>query len=289
MREQSNEAILRRYLLADLDEVQRGKIEDLLFADEGFAEELTRAEADLVDDYALAVLSKRDRELFEQNFILTDERRRDLLFAQTVDAYVGQEISRPVEAQQPWQKRFLTFLKTYKGWNIAAAATAAVILLVLFLPVRKWFGPTDQLALMKVRREQMERRLVELNQQTQSSPALPAVQLSLPPSNLLRSGGEFKQIEIGRDVGLLNLTFVLPDAEHRKYTVIARKVEGDILFSVNDLSPEANGAPGILLTIPTEFLPTDDYQFEVKGIGADGTSTSVGLYNLRVVNPASRP
>jgi hypothetical protein len=113
--------------------------------------------------------------------------------------------------------------------------------------------------------------------------------LSLPPSSLLRDGGELKQIEIAKDVRVLDLTFVLSNAQHRKYMVIVRTIEGDELFSVNDLSPEPNGAPGILLKIPTEFLPTDDYQFEVKGITADGTSTSVGLYNLRVVNPAPRP
>jgi hypothetical protein len=132
----------------------------------------------------------------------------------------------------------------------------------------------------------MERRLAELNSQTQSSKALPSVELSLQPSDLLRGSGEFQQIEIAKDVRVLNLTFVLPNAQHSNYIVIARKIDGDELFSVNDLSPKPND---VLLRVPVEFLPTDDYQFEVKGIDAPGRSASVAIYNLRVVNLASQP
>jgi hypothetical protein len=286
MSEQSNERILRRYLLADLDEVEREDIEVRLFSDDGFGEELARAEADLIDDYALNVLSKRDRELFEQNFILNEERRQNLLFAQAIDTCLDQEISRSIKTQhEPWRKRFLWFLRMHKRWTMAAAMAAAVVLLVVTAPiVFKRLLPKDQFSMPH--REQMERRLAELNRQTLSSQALPSIELSLQPSNLLRDSGEFKHIEIAKDVRILNLTFELPNALDGKYTVIARKIDGDELFSVNDLSLKPDG---VHLKIPAEFLSTDDYQFEVKGIDNAGGSASVAIYNLRVVNPASQP
>jgi hypothetical protein len=279
---QNSEAILRRYLLADLDEAAREKIEERLFLDDRFAEELTRAEASLVDDYALKVLSKRDCDLFEQNFILTNERRQNLLFAQAVDVYLEQEISHPIEPYRRFSwKNLLLFLKTRKVGAIAVAATAAVILLVLLVPaVLKWSGPTDQLAALRAERDH---RLAELNRRPHNSEALPAVEISLEPGNLLRSDGELKQLEIPKDVKLLNLTFILPAAQHSKYIVIARRIEGDEVFSVSDLSPEVNGRASIHVRILAEFLPTNDYQFEVKGGSADGGTTGVGLYNLRVV------
>jgi hypothetical protein len=287
MSEQSNEAILRRYLLADVDEVEREKIEELLFSENGFAEELAQAEADLIDDYALNVLSKRDRDLFQQNFVLSHERRQNLLFAQAIDAYLDQEASPSIKAQRrPWQKGFLPFLMTHKGWATATVAAAGILLVLSVLVLLKWFAPNNQFAPMRAQREDMERRLAELNSQTQSSKALPSVELSLQPSDLLRGSGEFQQIEIAKDVRVLNLTFVLPNAQHSNYIVIARKIDGDELFSVNDLSPKPND---VLLRVPVEFLPTDDYQFEVKGIDAPGRSASVAIYNLRVVNLASQP
>jgi hypothetical protein len=287
MGEQSSEAILRKYLLADLDDVERDKIEERLFSDERFAEDLTRAEASLVDDYALKVLSEHDRDLFEQNFILNAERRQNLLFAQTVNAYLEQEISDPVKPYRRFSwKNLLLFLQANKGWAVAAGA-AAVVLLVLFIAgVVRWSGPNDQLAAMRAEREH---RLAALNRQPPSSQAPPAAELSLQPSSLLRSDGELKQIEIPKGVTVLNLTFILPAAQHSKYIVITRKIEGDELFSIPDLSPEVNEAASLHVRIFAEFLPTDDYQFEVKGISADGKTSDVGLYNLRVVNSAPQP
>jgi hypothetical protein len=138
-------------------------------------------------------------------------------------------------------------------------------------------------------RAEREHRLAELNRRPHSSEGLAAVEISLEPSSLLRSDGELKQLEIPKDVKLLNLTFILPAAQHSKYIVIARRIEGDEVFSVSDLSPELNGRASIHVRIPVEFLPTNDYQFEVKGGSADGRTIGVGLYNLRVVSSASRP
>jgi hypothetical protein len=286
MGEQSSETVLRKYLLADLDDVERDKIEERLFSDEGFAEDLTRAEASLLDDYALKVLSEHDRDLFQQNFILNAERRQNLLFAQAVNAYLEHESSDPVKTYRRFSwKNLLLFLEANKGWAMTAGA-AAVVLLVLLVSVLRWSGPNDQLAAKRVEREH---RLAELNRQPLTSQSIPAVEISLQPSSLLRGDGELKQIEVPKGVNVLNLTFMLAAAQHSKYTVITRKIQGDELFLIPDLSPEGNGAASLHVRIFAEFLPTDDYQFEVKGISADGRTNDVGLYNLRVVNSAPQP
>jgi hypothetical protein len=290
MSEQISEAILRRYLLADLDEAERERIEERLFSDERFVEEMARAEASLIDDYALKVLSRHDCDLFEQNFILTDERRKNLLFAQAVDAFLEQEISRPAEPQlRRWWKRLLPSLTSPKSWATLAAGAAAVVLIVfLASALIKWVRVSDQLASLQAQREEMQRRVTELSRRPVSSDTTPAAELSLQPTSLLRGDGDLKQIEIPKDVGILNLQLVLPVAQDSKYLVIMRKVEGDELFSLDDLSPRTNGSSSIFLQIPTEFLATGDYQLEVKGISGAGGNVSVGLYNLRVINSASR-
>ena len=263
MSDQSDEATLRRYLLADLQDEEREKIEERLFSDERFAEELAGAEASLIDDFALKVLPQRDCDLFRKNFIFTDERRKNLVFAQAINAYVERELSVPAEVEhRAWWKRALQFLSAHKGWAIATAT--AVILLVVLVPViSTWFESKNHVAV--------------------SSSTGAEIQLTLQPASLLRDSGELKQIEIGKNIRFLNLDLVFSSVQHRRYKVIARTVEGDQVLTWNDLSPEPNGAATIRLKIPTASLPTNDYVFELMGIAADGSSTRIGLYNLRVV------
>jgi len=266
----TDEVILRRYLLADLDEEERERVEERLFSDEGFAEELVCAEASLVDDYALKVLPQRDCDLFEQNFILTDERRKNLVFARAVNAYIEEEVSAPAEPERP---SWWTTFGAHKSW--AAATALAGVLLIILVPIMlTWFGSSN--------RERMQRRVAELNHQSPSSETQPAIGLRLEPVSLLRSGGELKQIQIGKDIKVLNLELALPSVKHSKYSFITRTVEGEQLFTLDDLSPNADAV--ILVKVPTEFLPTNDYQFEIRGVVADGSSTSVGLYHLRIID-----
>ena len=259
MSDQSDEAALRRYLLADLQVEERDKIEERLFSDEQFAEELAGAEASLIDDFALKVLPKRDRELFTKNFILTDERRRNLVFAQAVNAYVEQELTIPAEAERrSWWTTFLLFLSAHKRWAIATAT--AVILIGIFSPIiSRWYESKNHVGVGA------------------------EIPVTLQPASLLRDGGELKQVEIGKNIRFLKLDLVFPSVQHSKYRVIARTVEGEQVFSQDDLSPEPNGPTRISLRVPTESLPTDDYVFELMGIAADDSGTKVGLYNLRVI------
>jgi hypothetical protein len=277
MNEQSIEVILRRYLLADLPEAEREKVEERLFSDETLAAELARAEADLIDDYALDALPSRYSELFKQNFILSDERRKNLLFAKAVDAYLEQEISDPVEPRhRSWWKGFLLFLKSHKNWTTAAAA-AVVLLLFLTPSVLRLLR--FEFASIGTQREFMQLRIAELNRKPPSSER--GVEVSLQPS-ILRGSGELTQVQIAQEVRVVNLTFVLTSSHYNKYSVTARTVEGDELFTITDLSPNPNGT-SVFLRVPAEFLPSNDFQFEVKGIAANGGSASVGSYNLRVL------
>ncbi len=282
MSEQSMEVILRRYLLADLPEAEREKIEERLFSDETLAAELARAEVDLIDDYALDAMPPRDCELFRQNFILNNERRKNLLFAQAVDAYLEQEISDPVEPQRrSWWQGFLLFLKTHKGWT---TATATAVVLLLFLTPSILRRLRSELASIDTQHKLMQLRIAELNRKPPSSEQ--GVEVLLQPTTL-RGSGELTEVQIAQEVKVLNLTFALTSAHYAKYSVTARTFEGDELFTITDLPPNANGAASVLLRVPAEFLPSNDFQFEVKGIAADGASASVGSYNLRVLHSAT--
>jgi hypothetical protein len=288
------ELSLRRYLLAEMDDAERERIEERLFADEGFAEELEQAESRLIDDYAFNVLTPQDREKFERNFILNDERCNDLLFARAMDSYLEtQTASAPkqVAARRgplPLNKVRLS-IRTHRKWGGAAAA--AIMLLIIGVPLGIWWlRQKEQLRLLELRRERIERLVLELNRRpfSQQTLALPSVDLELQ-STQLRGSGQMEQVEIDNDVKVLNLGLLLPTDEHPKYSVVVKTVDGNKLFSVDDLLPEKNqGGSSVLVRVPTEVLPTNDYQLDLNGMNPNG-QTTISTFKLRVINPTLPP
>jgi hypothetical protein len=291
MRQQSDEEVLlRNYLLGDLDEARREQVEERLLCDDGFAEKLSAAQDALIDDYTFNALSENERESFDKNFILDEERRRKMVFAQTFEVYVDERYeSRPPTRDEsrlspaswsnPWP-----FLRAHKAW----ASAAAIVLLLLFLTpamLRRLRSP-DEAALVRERRERIERQVAELNQRRAdgSVPSLPALELALQPT-LLREDGGLKRAVLSNDIKLLTLKLMLPQVRHENYRALVLTVEGDELFAADALTaePEA-GVATVLLNIPTEFLTTGDYQIQLRGKEADGRLAEAVRYNFRIID-----
>src|SRR6266851_10233554 len=73
----SDDAI-RRFLFGRLSAAEQATFEEYLFTGESLEARVRLAEFDLADDYALERLSAADREAFEEKFLLTAERKRQL-------------------------------------------------------------------------------------------------------------------------------------------------------------------------------------------------------------------
>ena len=69
---------IRRFLLGELSESEQPLFEQRLFTDAGLDARVRLAEIDLADDYAFERLSVADRILFEERFLVTSKRRREL-------------------------------------------------------------------------------------------------------------------------------------------------------------------------------------------------------------------
>src|SRR5215470_128925 len=94
---------IRRYLMgvATPDEVEQVET-DLLRGDEN-VERLLLIEDELITDYALGALQQRERELLENNFFSTPERREKLMIAHEIvkhaSAYGKAELAPEIEEQ----------------------------------------------------------------------------------------------------------------------------------------------------------------------------------------------
>jgi len=281
-RRSEEQVLLRNYLLGDLDEVARERVEQRLLGDDDFAERLSEAEAALIDDYVFDALPAGERKSFDENFVTDEERRRKILFARTLEIYVeerhgprppAREDSRP----EPPRKNPLPFIQAHKTWS---AVSALLILLLLASPALLWWlRPTDKRAVA-------DRRMAEVNKRpfARSVQDLPALELALQ-DNLLREGGGMQRAVLADDIKLLTLKLAPPRKSYENYSARVLTVGDDELFAVDGLTPQVDaGVETIPLNIPAEFLPTDDYQIQLRGRDADGNPVEVGRYKFRVIN-----
>ncbi len=82
--EVKNEALLRKYLLGELNEAEEQVFEEQLLEDDELSELLLAEEDELVDAYLGGELSESERERFDSYFMVTPERRKKLKFAQAL-------------------------------------------------------------------------------------------------------------------------------------------------------------------------------------------------------------
>jgi anti-sigma-K factor RskA len=288
-RQSAEEVLMRNYLLSVLDEEEQEQVEERLLVDEGFARRLSTAQDHLIDDYVFDALSEIERESFEKNFIITDERRKKMLLARTLEVYVDERY-RPQPAQpdnshlpSAWWRNLLHLLRSHKAW----IAVPAIVLLLFFLTPKifRWTKPLDPIANIQSQRANIERQIAELNKRStdQRVQALSAYELALQPTQLREDGG-IKSVTLTSDIKLLALKLALPQVKREKYSALVLTVEGDELFAVEELTPETDaGVPVVLLKIPSEFLITGDDQVQLRGVAAPGQLDNPVRYNFRVI------
>lgn len=99
MKQQSmDELELRRYLLGELTQDERVRVEARLFLDDEYLSQLKAVEDELADEYAYDELTAREREKFESDFLAWPERRVNLRIAQALKRFAASEAATPNHA-----------------------------------------------------------------------------------------------------------------------------------------------------------------------------------------------
>jgi hypothetical protein len=85
------EAEVRRFLLGEMSETERGAFEERFVADEDLFEQVRVGEDELVESYVRGTLSPAQKEKFERSFLTTERRRSRVEFTRTMlDKLAGQ-------------------------------------------------------------------------------------------------------------------------------------------------------------------------------------------------------
>jgi hypothetical protein len=126
---------IRRFLLGDLAEGARARLEDRFLSDAALFERVEDAENDLVDDFVAGRLGGRERARFENYYLAQTENRAKVAAARVLrGAQTG--------AKGEKSAAETSFLQSIRGflaaWRFAPLAGAAAVL--LFVAAGSWFA-----------------------------------------------------------------------------------------------------------------------------------------------------
>lgn len=88
LRSFTNERLIRDFFLGELPETERERVQERLFTDPEFFEELLIIEDELTDAYALNLFSDHEQEKFERHYLTAPPQYQKLEFARALDRYV---------------------------------------------------------------------------------------------------------------------------------------------------------------------------------------------------------
>ena len=261
MNEESvTDTLARRFLLGDVDDLERERIERLFISEPGINTKILLAEDDLIEDYLENSLTPSDRDKFLGQYGVTAAERQKLRIAKSIKEYAANEarLTQTAPSMATWR----TFLISLRQRRMLFIPIAAVLTLSVLLAAA-WLV---QLNLKKAgennRRLVIERELAELNARPgvlEDPSRVPALTL-LPIS--IRSVGPQTEMKRNADIPVVQLDLLSNQkGEYPSYRAIVHRVGTNDQFKISGLQME-NGPKGnfIRVRLATHLLQNGFYQ-----------------------------
>lgn len=273
-----SDTLLRRFLLGEVDDQERQRLESMFVTGALSNERVMAAEQLLLDEYLDNSLTAAERERFLAQYGETPAEQRRLRIAESIQhlAAAGSEVTAVgAAAESRWSRlRARLRLKPVFMIPIAAMAIIAIIVAVVVLNT-KWQERNTHLA--------MEKELARLNSPQMLREVSPTMSpLSLTPGTV-RSADAEKELTPQADAEFVELHLLWTQkARFSSYQATIRRFDSDEKFAIPPLQLE-NGSNVIRLRLPTRFLTRGLYQIEISGVAANGAVEPAEEY-MFVVN-----
>jgi len=293
----SEATLLRRYLLGQSNVDERSAVERRLMTDQQFLDDLTRAEEELIDEYARGNLAPDEKDRFEALFLNAPERREKIAFAQAFNRYLDRHpTAAPAQsrahAPSVWWRRaalglsaavvLVVSLSAFFYWRIVQLrGQLASVDLQRAASEKNGKKLSDQLKEQQNRNQDLQREIAGLRDRTPSSDLL-ALRLAsgwtrgsgqLPTARLLASTKRLRlDLTLDRDV--------LP---HKSYQAQLQTLDGESLWSSNKLLARTIGARSLIsVNVPASVLSPGDFRIALNGLAANGTAGEVATFYFRI-------
>jgi hypothetical protein len=303
MQRTTDEILMRRYLLGDLPEEGRARLEDRYSADAEVFEELLATENDLIDSYVRGELTEVERQQFEAEYFKSPQRRERVEFARALSLATQ---TNPVQQVSPWTKIWKVF-SIQQGMPQWALATAAV----LVIAGGSWLMVQNhklQVGLQQARAEQAQLRreqdtlrqhIAELkgnpsdqvhqNQQGPETakletPTGPEVTLRLTPGVARGPGATQKTLVLPTTASVLQLQLMLDRDDYKSYEGVLLTAERKEVLRGKALQSRLLGGDVVVTwPLPVRSIYSGDYIVQLAGQTAKGSLEDVESYSLRVL------
>jgi hypothetical protein len=295
-----NHAVLAKYLLGDLPEPERERLEKEYFVNDEAWELLTSVENDLIDSYLRGRLSERDEKQFETYFLQSPRRRNQFEFSRLLLDPALRPISKEAIPSGTQQKSGNRKIGRSKWISIPAQAQAASVLLAVVtaailgfrnhrLNIQLERAQSDQAILQtevrNLRSVSTRTNSPQNEHDTNEMPAIsqrPAISMLLEPGNL-RAAGTGNAHSIPR-LAATPATIVLAlDLARDEYPQYTAKIQTSVGHSIREASglrsrPIEGGGRAVLFTFPSDSLANGDYIVWLSGQAGSGQSKMVDSY-----------
>jgi hypothetical protein len=262
------QALIRQYLLGELDEERVQQLEQRLITDGDFKQEILMTEEDLLHEFVSGGLTEAERNQLMTRYLASPTQRRKLEIARALGRY-AEAHQPPRPATVPASARFSSWLDIFRfGNRTGRFAWAAVVLLIIVAGVALlWrLGPRDQVAKLN------DRESVVL------TPGPDVLAVELAPV-VLRGGGA-KPVKIDSAVKVVQIKIAITTADSH-YRAVLRDADGKDVVRLNEL-PVRNlsSGPIIVLQIPSTLLRPGSYELELTQSAANSLGPT--FYSFQV-------
>jgi len=282
-----DDARLTQYLLGELPEEDRLKLEQECLEDDRIFEQLEAVEAELTDDYVRGVLQGPRRQKFEKRLLRSSGGAADIEFSRRITGWSG---------RQPARRSFLTGLKARISdfaspmWLFrAAAGVAAAVMLVIavgWLSWNRWFpnSPPPEVVRVRPSAPPAQPQIAPAPRPADGSDSPTFVATFILTPGGVRSVDEASEINIPSNANKVRFRIDLAAKGYTNYEASLKRVEGGQLFSLRNIEPraETTGAT-VFVELPRRAIPFGTSVLTLTGISKAGTAEVVGKYPIRVL------
>ncbi len=298
----SQERLMRRYLLGELPESEQSALEEQYFSDSERLDEVWAVENQLVDDYARGRLSRKERQRFENHYLASPRHRERVAFARMLlEAADGESVTEMTSSWRDW------LMATLRGSQLAWGLSLAALLLIVaggawFLNERSRLQDqlaalrseraatrererelADQIAAERRQNDQLAAELQQLRERRASETTRPTTLSFLLTSSLMRGSGEPQSLTIPRDADQIELRMRLEANDYASYQAVIRTVEGAEVFSRRNIKRRAGrNVATVAIKAPTTILSAGDYILTLSGLNSIGAVEEVNRYFFRI-------
>ncbi len=289
-----NKEIFIRYLLGDLPEDERVRLEKEYFTDHETLQLLNSVEDDLIDAYVRGGLLPSQREQFKSYFLDSPSKQQRVEFARTLWVVLR---DREAPAAQGKTTKVTGWRRFGTGQVLAATLSAAVLLLA-FLTIQNWRLRTNLRQAQSAQTE-LQKKIRQLQQESATPAAEPQLATDWPLSakgetisillepNLLRDGeaGKGQILAIPPEASSVSLVLELQKDHRTLYRAVLLTAGGAQIRAFDALRSRAlpSGVQAVVLNFAAQSLNRGDYVIRLFGQTDQGHLEELHPYSFAVI------